>query len=192
MKRAPRSHASSVRNGAIHSDSQLQPRPSTSLNLQLRKVRRVSIIALRDTLHPQRTLRRRLLLALAAVATIVAGLLAMHSLNLMSHHNEVVVAQHHEAVAAEPDGINEHHEAASSPVGNAADGIGTCDGACGMDPMLGACALALLVTSVLLASAATISRSSAMPNALARYVAAAVSLATPAPPSLHVLSISRT
>ena len=147
---------------------------------------------LRDVLHPQRALWRKLLLCLAAVATIVAGLLAMHSLNLSSHHNEVVVAQHGDPVVAQPGAVDEHHHADSANASLAADEIGTCDGACGMNSMLGGCILALLVASALLAGAATLSRTSAIHLVLARSLAAAASVATPAPPSLHLLSISRT
>jgi len=149
-------------------------------------------MALRDALHPHHALWRKLLLGLAAVAAIVAGLLAMHSLNLESHHNEVVIAEQSETVLAQPVVFNEHHHTDSAGVANVADDTGICDGACGMDSMLGACILALLVTSGLLAGAATISRSATIRHALVRSIVAAASLVPAAPPSLHVLSISRT
>lgn len=148
--------------------------------------------ALRDVLHPQGTLWRRLLLGLAAVATIVAGLLAMHSLNLSSHHNEVVVAQHNDSVVTQPAAAAEHHHADSANALSAFDETGTCGGACGMNSVLGACVLALLAVSALLAAAATPSRSSAIHRILARSIAAVASVVTLAPPSLHILSISRT
>lgn len=149
-------------------------------------------MALREALHPQRLLWRRLLLGLAAVAAIVAGLLAMHSLNLSSHHNEVVVAEHSETVDGQSGAIHDHREIGSAGVANAGDETGTCGGACGMDSLLGGCILALLVASVLLAGAASITRTSTIRVALARAVTAATSLVPPAPPSLTVLSISRT
>lgn len=149
-------------------------------------------MALREALHPQRLLWRRLLLGLAAVAAIVAGLLAMHSLNLSSHHNEVVVAEHSETVDGQPGAIHDHHEVGSAGTANAADETGTCGGACGMDSLLGGCILALLVASVLLAGAASSTRTSTTRVALVSAVTAAASLVPPAPPSLTVLSISRT
>lgn len=148
--------------------------------------------ALREVLHPQRALWRKLLLGLAAVATIVAGLLAMHSLNLPSHHNEVVVAQPGVAVVAQPGTVDEPHHTASAIASLAADDTGTCDGACGMNSMLGACIFALLAAGALLAGAATLSRTSAIHLVLARSIAAVTSVAPPTPPSLHALSISRT
>lgn len=151
----------------------------------------MSIIVLRDALLSQRTLWRRLLLGLSAVAAIVAGLLAMHSLNIASHHNEVVVAQHSETLVAQPAAADHHHPA-STDVLQGTEQVGSCGEGCDMSSMLGGCILALLVTSALLAGAATVSRSSGVHVILTRIIAAAASLAAPVPPSLQALSISRT
>jgi hypothetical protein len=139
------------------------------------------MIAFRDALRPQTAIWRRVLVGLAAVAAIVAGLLAMHSLNIQSHHNEVLVAAE-----------NEHHRTDLAEPVNSTAATGSCDGACGMDPMLGGCILALLAASLLLAAAATVTRSSAIGHVLVRSVTAAALRFPAPPPSLLVLSISRT
>jgi hypothetical protein len=142
--------------------------------------------AFRDALRPQTVIWRRILVGLAAVAAIVAGLLAMHSLNIQSHHNEVLVAAHSETVAAE------HHQSdLAGPVSGTAS-IGSCDGVCGMDVMAGGCILALLVAGLLFAAAATVTRSATIGHVLVRSVTAAALRFPAPPPSLHVLSISRT
>jgi len=148
--------------------------------------------ALRDVLHPQRARWRNLYLGLAAVATVVAGLLAMHSLNIASHHTEVAVAHHSDAPVGQPGAIDEHHRADPATASSTPFEIETCRGACGMDSVLGACILALLAASALLARTAALSRTSAIHLILARSIAAVASGAAPAPPSLLVLSISRT
>ena len=143
--------------------------------------------ALRDALHPQRSLARRLLLAVFAVAALVVGLLAMHSMSLDSH-NEVVAAAHSATEGHEHStAIVNTHDASEVQLSNG------CAGDCGMGhSMLTACVLALLMAVLAVPAAALLSRwSAAVPllAALARSAGATVALP---PPSLTALSISRT
>lgn len=116
-------------------------------------------------------LSRRVLLTLGAVLAIVAGLLAMHSLNL-----------HEEHAASAATSAHQHAEAPAQD----------CGGACGgeQSTAAAACILALLVLVLVFGVLRT---SSGAPHAL-RWVARMGTpvVPEPAPPSLLVLSISRT
>lgn len=146
----------------------------------------MSLSVLRDALRPQRSLLRNLLLVFAAVAMIVAGLLAMHSLNLESHHDEIALAEHAVVVG--------HHHADPADATMITAGVSdACPDDCGTEhSVMGACILALATAVMALFSAAIVSRWSAVGPALARLVSNANALAVPFPPSLHILSISRT
>jgi hypothetical protein len=146
----------------------------------------VSLSALRVALRPQRSLVRNLLLAFACVAAVLAGLLAMHSLNLTAHHNEVALTAH--AVVA-----GHQHEAPAVGASSVTTFGDPCSGGCDTEhSVMGACVLALTMAALTLFGAAIVSRWSAVGLALARLASTATSIAVPAPPSLHVLSISRT
>ena len=118
---------------------------------------------------------------------MLLGLLAMHSLNLQSHSSEVAVSTaeaHHNATALDPD------HASSPTTSGVAD---VCRGDCGTDhTMLGACILALAVGILTLVGAAVLSRWSTVGLALARLIRTTLAVIPRAPPSLTVLSISRT
>lgn len=146
----------------------------------------MSITALREALQPQSSLWRRLLLASAAVAAVLIGLLAMHALNLESHHNEVALSQ-----VATPDG--HHHASADEAASFAAVDADHCSGDCGREhAMLGACILALAFGAIAVLGAALLSRWSSVGLTIARLLRVATDAVAAAPPSLVVLSISRT
>lgn len=145
----------------------------------------MSLITLADAMGRMRTLTRTFLVMIAITAGIVAGLLAMHSLNT------------HATSTGHPDTVttataDSHHAHDAAPVGEPA--AGECaDCAGGHDTMMWmACVLALLVTVLILAR---ISRSwrTADPDRGSPTVSWwPVRLAPAHPPSLTVLCISRT
>ncbi|MGV3714040.1 DUF6153 family protein [Pseudolysinimonas sp.] len=140
---------------------------------------------------------RRLAFALIAVPAIVVGLLAMHVLAAsgmgsagasypVSEHTSDVVPMHEAPL------VQGAQEAAANPgVPAPAE---DCGGMCGPSrDMIGMiCVLALLVTMVLLTVHLTLIRWERLRRAGTALVAQATSLSPPTPPSLHVLSISRT
>jgi len=126
---------------------------------------------------------RRVVIALLAVPAILIGLLAMHFLA-----SESLAPEAHSmsaSVAAPPIPGNTHHEA-PAPEG--------CEEMCGpTHDMLGmACLLALLVSATLIIFHLFLFRFRGIAAALRVIVARLSALAPPSPPSLHVLSISRT
>lgn len=156
----------------------------------------MSLSALRRALLPQNAVWRHLLITLAAVATIVVGLLAMHSLHLDSGHNYghdtavmtvVVAVGHGDAASADVVGMLEGG-APGSTVGHCP--AGDCSPDHGMTAM--ACLLILLATGLLLATVLASTRWAPVRQLGLLKVVRAVALAPPIPPSLHVLSISRT
>lgn len=153
----------------------------------------MTLSALRRALLPQNTVWRHLLMTLAAVATIVAGLLAMHSLHLDSGHNDAqdnavltVAVGHGDAASADVIGMLEGG-APGSTVGHCP--AGDCSPDHGMTAM--ACLLILLATGLLLATVQASTRWAPVRQLGLLKVVRAVALAPPIPPSLHVLSISR-
>jgi hypothetical protein len=125
---------------------------------------------------------RRLAIALFAVPAILIGLLAMH----------VLVPAHHTSDAAVVHGSAGVMAAAASP--SAPVPAEDCGGMCGPShEMLGViCVLALLVTVLLLTLQPMLTRWEQLRRTVSAIVAKAAALAHLPPPSLHVLSISRT
>jgi hypothetical protein len=145
----------------------------------------MSLITLADAMERTRTLTRTFLVMIAITAGIVAGLLAMHSLN-----THATSTGHPDTVTTAAAGSHHAHDAA--PVGEAAAGeCGDCAG--GHDTMMWmACVLALLATVLILAR---ISRSWQTPDPERGSPTVLLWPARRAPvhpPSLHVLCISRT
>lgn len=143
----------------------------------------------------------RLLLTFATALVLIAGLLAMHSLSgsFTGGHSDAPATASEPAVAdpamgagAGAAGVFEMITAGGSGAGHCA---GDCGGASGApdDSMLMVCVLALLAAAVVLLTPALVSRLSAARALLRlqrRNILAA--LPHPRPPSLIVLSISRT
>lgn len=145
----------------------------------------MSMISARAALRPKGTAARTILLPLLAVVALLLGLLAMHSLNLDTAH------------ASMPAGGTAHTEAQLTTPADSDEHVGDCGNDCAPEHSMltMACVLALLVGSALIAGAAI--RSFLNTKALWRLVPVAglpslASLAPPKPPSLLVLSISRT
>lgn len=147
----------------------------------------MSVMTLRRAMRPRATWAHAFMLTAAAVLGVLIGLLGMHALSTGStHHAPAVVAEdtHHADSAMTADALAPGN-AAAEPCSE--DGCGG-----GMDAMaFMACALALLAVGIVLAirpAWITIA-----PRALASPGAAPTLVeAPPAPPDLHVLSISRT
>lgn len=146
----------------------------------------MSLSALRSALRPHRGLWRNLLVTLAAVAAIVAGLLAMHSLNLehgmsASMVSTVAPAGHHTAAMATGD----------APVSITNDqGGNPWAPEHSMTAM--ACILALLVAVLLIGIVRLITAWRPALRQVANVLTRWVSVPAPEPPSLHALCISRT
>ena len=129
---------------------------------------------------------KRLAIVLLAVPAILVGLLAMHILTNAAHHGAPHGLGHANVVASEP--------AFSAMVDSHPQQTSDCDGACGTEhDMLGmACVLALLLTALLLVVHLTLLRSNSIRLIVNRMLARVAALAPLQPPSLLVLSISRT
>lgn len=129
---------------------------------------------------------RRLLIAVFAVPAILIGLLAMHVLTTAGTGDSsasAAMATHHMSDTT----LMSEAPGAPSPAGD-------CGGFCGPShDMLGMiCVLALLVTVVLLSLHLILIRWEELRRVVTDLAAKAAALAPPAPPSLHVLSVSRT
>lgn len=138
---------------------------------------------------------RRLAIALFAVPAILIGLLAMHVLTSDGMTESAAVhpmSSGHTTDTALVHGADEAMVSSMSP-GLPAPAEG-CGGLCGPGhDMLGMiCVLALLVTVVLLSLHLILIRWEEVRHIVSTLAAKAAALAPPAPPSLHVLSISRT
>lgn len=135
--------------------------------------------------------RRRLLITLFAVPAILIGLLAMHVLSSTGMGDPSVpgaMPVHHiDATSL----VSEESAAVSPAVPSPAE---DCGGVCGPShDMLGMiCVLALLVTVVLLTLHLVLIRWEELRQIVSPLAAKALALPPPAPPSLHILSISRT
>lgn len=132
---------------------------------------------------------RRLLIAVFAVPAILTGLLAMHvltSTGMGDSSASAAMTPHMTAtlISEEPSAMNPTAPSAAED----------CGGFCGPShDMLGMiCVLALLVTVVLLSLHLILIRWEELRRIVTTLAAKATALAPPAPPSLHVLSISRT
>lgn len=140
-----------------------------------------SLASTRSTMH-------RVFLTFAAAFVLIAGLLAMHTLGTGQTHIESGAV----ATAA-------NHDHAAAAVHSPAVDVGHCAGDCGVPVNMPehslvtmVCALALLAAVIVVLAPALLTRHS-IPQGLAALVRnAARALPTPRPPSLLVLSISRT
>ena len=138
--------------------------------------------------HPagsaSRRLRRTVLLTILAVSGIVVGLLTMHTVDLGSPHASVGTA-----VTSMAGGDMSLTTATSARSGDA-----ECGFSCGVplhEVLTMACLLALLVTLVALARP-VLAYSDPRAWFLPRRLPPPSGTAPPTPPSLHLLSISRT
>jgi len=142
-----------------------------------------SLASTRSTMH-------RVFLTFAAAFVLIAGLLATHTLSTGSTHHEsgeVTIA------------AANHHRAPEAAVNSAVVDVGHCAGDCGAPGnmpshslLLMVCVLALLAAAIVALAPALLARLS-MSVSLAKLVRdAARALSPPQPPSLLVLSISRT
>jgi hypothetical protein len=128
--------------------------------------------------RPRPSSARGLVVAALGVAGVVLGLLAMHSLTISSPHSEMSMAAHSVETAALASTESESHG---------------CVGECSPDhSMTESCILALAFGALVLAGAAVLSRWSAVTISPARIPRVGPMPAGPAPPSLLLLSISRT
>lgn len=136
------------------------------------------------------TRKRRLLLALFAVPAILIGLLAMHVFTTASADSSAPLAAASHHMGATPLLSAESAAIVPSSPATADD----CDGLCSPShDMLGMiCVLALLVTLVLLTVHLVAIRWEQPLRAIKDLAARASALVPPVPPSLIVLSISRT
>ncbi|GAB2528381.1 DUF6153 family protein [Paramicrobacterium agarici] len=146
------------------------------------------MLALREYMSQRVVPSRNLLVSLGAVLLIIAGLLAMHSLNLGSEHSDGSTSP----VPAASTVLATDPVPAGAPDGEFMAG---CIGACneGHAVAVMGCVLALLVTSLLLVTPALLARLVSLSPATARSFRFYAELdVAAAPPSLHALSISRT
>lgn len=132
-----------------------------------------------------------LVIAFFAVPAILIGLLAMHVLTaggMSDTSASVAMTTHH--MGAAPSDMEQ-----AIPVSPVMPALPErCGGPCGPGhDMLGMiCVLALLVTVVLLTLHLVMIRWEELRRFITTLAAKAATLATPTPPSLHILSISRT
>lgn len=155
----------------------------------------MSVMTLRQAMHPGPTVARTFLLTAAAAIAVLIGLLGMHVLSSGStHHAPVVISEstHHGGQPAMVDVMSA--SAATATAGDHSTTEPCAEDGCGggMDAMaFMACVLALLAVSIVLAirpgRLATDSRALAPPTATTTPIEA-----SPVPPDLTVLSISRT
>lgn len=141
---------------------------------------------------------RALLMLIVTVSLLIVGLLGMHALSGSGGHTSghggvaIAVDPQHEPAAVSQHAQHEHR--ASGP--EAADCSSTCEHDAPAAPghaELAACVLALLAGLIVLVPPARVARWSAAETAMPRApaVVSAV-LLVPPPPSLTLLSISRT
>ncbi|MCW4386543.1 DUF6153 family protein [Salinibacterium sp. SYSU T00001] len=150
----------------------------------------MSMIEVGHALRPRRSLWRTLIFSLAAIGAIVVGLVAMHSLNIEGGHSGHAASS---PVAASAD----HHADADAGAADAAavDPLASpavCDSDCEHAMTVMACILALMVTLIILGASRATSISAGILRLLSPVLELKATLAPAAPPSLHVLSISRT
>lgn len=143
----------------------------------------MSISIVRSRLDPTSKGLRSLLLALAAVIAVLLGLLAMHSLNIEPTHGATTMEMSAPA--------SQHAEVMPSDLDPT--GLAVCDNACGQTHVMAAlaCILGMLIVTLFWGAGRSVIRSQAR-LWLAALPARLAGLPTRSPPSLHVLSISRT
>lgn len=126
---------------------------------------------------------RRLFILLLAVSAIVFGILAMHTLNLMADSSS--------PLSTSTTSAAHHAETMPSDVGSQ-----SCTNDCGPidHEMVGMtlCVLALLAGALFIAAGVASWRQEHRWGPVLARLFRTMRSATPAPPSLHVLSISRT
>ncbi len=141
---------------------------------------------------------RRLVVALLAIPAILIGLLAMHVLTTggMGEPGAAAASVTHHATEAAPNSADSTDLATGAVSAPALAPLPAedCHGLCGPShAMLGmACVLALLVTLVLFTLHLVLAGWQPLRRVISALIANAAALAPPLPPSLHVLSISRT
>lgn len=148
----------------------------------------MSMIGLGHALRPRRTLWRTLIFSLAAIGAILVGLIAMHSFTFEGGHSG------HAAASAVTESLD-HHVTASAAETTMADqtaGPAGCDGECEHSMTVMACILALMVTLIVLGASRATLISAGIRRVLSPVLELKATLAPAVPPSLHVLSISRT
>ncbi|RFA18097.1 DUF6153 family protein [Subtercola boreus] len=144
---------------------------------------------------------QRTVFLLAVVGAVVVGLLAMHTLQTgMGNHNAPMNTTSAMGGPAHPGGETvrgldhgpDTGTAAAHEHATASECSGMCDPGHTMAGMV--CVLALLLTGLLLAAIRPASTSTTTPvtPALLQRADVAAARPRPAPPDLHVLSISRT
>ena len=131
---------------------------------------------------------KRLAIMLLAVPAILVGLIAMHVLTTGTSHTP----DSHGSTVQVSMGVAEL--APTSDLTDHAHPPADCGGTCGSEhDMLGmACILALLMTALLLIVHLTLVKCGSLRSAASTIKACVAALAPPRPPSLFVLSISRT
>lgn len=155
----------------------------------------VSMSELRRALWPQRALRRNLLLALVVMTSVVLSLVAMHSLSF--DHNLSAGSMPSVGLmpsAAVIDGAAAGHEAAATIVASGSEFSAECGGSCTLEHsmVVMGCILALVSAVLVAARIRTIASGESAWRTIVSFTAMLSSLPLPEPPSLHVLSISRT
>ncbi|WP_019178954.1 DUF6153 family protein [Microbacterium yannicii] len=144
----------------------------------------MSLIALMDRIRAGRSMARTLLLLIALTAAVIAGLLAMHSLN---SHATADTGHHTTVTAAASATVEDHHTGGPATDEPCAD--------CGSghaDMLAMACVLALLATVLLFARPrAGLIQLSALPRPRPYGLGLRAEPDVP-PPSLTALCISRT
>lgn len=140
--------------------------------------------------------RRRLAIALFAVPAILVGVLAMNLLTAtgMSDHGTNPASAAHQASDTAFVHVVSADAAMLAPIPSAPALAEVCGALCGPSHVMFemVCVLALLVTVVLFTVRLIPTGGQPLKRVLSALVAKAASLAPPPPPSLHVLSISRT
>jgi hypothetical protein len=143
----------------------------------------VTLAAIRSAVRPRAS--RTILLTLIGVIAIVVGLLTMHTLSLDG-------PAHSPVAAAAPI---EHHAEGPAHGEQTPATSGAC-GAVGCDPThtlgLMSCVLALLLAPLIVAAMPSIALLVATLWSIGRALISALLAASPGPPSLIALSISRT
>lgn len=149
----------------------------------------MSMSELRRALWPQRALRRNLLLVLVIMTSVVLSLVAMHSLSV----------DHASSSSSMPsvgviDGAAAGHEAAATIAASDSELSAECGGSCSLQHsmMVMGCILALVGAVLVAARIRTIASGQPIQRTIVPLTAMLSSLPLPEPPSLHVLSISRT
>lgn len=146
----------------------------------------MSLSAFRSALRPRRGLWRNVLVTLAAVAALLVGLLAMHSLNL-EHGMSASMAS-----MTAPVGLHNANIAIDDSLVSVANDRGGNPSSPEHSMTAMACILALLVSVLLIGIVRLITAGRPMLRQVVGVLKLWVDLLAPEPPSLHALCISRT